>query len=371
MNKKLNDHSKQIGSSTKLAHLTKKGANSYGIIRLVATILVIWTHSYRVVGGPEINEPLLDFTGFSAGSHAVNVFFSLSGLMVAASWQRSRNIFDFLCARILRILPALIFANLIIIILCGTLITVMRDKFWSIENVSGFLWRTIITFQSSATLAGVFNSNPWENFINIPIWTIKYEIICYISLIIIMKITDFDRRSQAHKTLILLSIVASSAFIMASQGESSQFGFAGNLARFLFAFYIGVAAWYERDIIQLRTDFLLFIWLVISVAVFIASTIAIPLVIIGTAYTAFWAGGFLLGRLQKAADRTDLSYGMYISGFFIQQWLILAFPQQTIFANTLSAVSLAAMFAWVSWNLIERPALKLRGPLSRWATMGR
>jgi len=100
-----------------LARSAERGANSYGIIRVIAAVLVIWTHSYSVVGGETAAEPLKELTRWSAGSHAVNIFFSLSGFMVAASWERSRNLFDFVIARILRIMPALVCVNVLIVVL--------------------------------------------------------------------------------------------------------------------------------------------------------------------------------------------------------------------------------------------------------------
>ena len=65
-----------------LARFAEKGANSFGAVRLLAAIAVIATHSVAVVGGYHSLEPLRALTGLSLGTHAVHVFFALSGFMV-------------------------------------------------------------------------------------------------------------------------------------------------------------------------------------------------------------------------------------------------------------------------------------------------
>lgn len=371
MTKRLNELDQRKQQEPKLADVVGKGTNSYGIIRLIAALLVIWTHSYRVVGGPTVSEPLSDLTGYSAGGHAVNVFFSLSGMMVAASLERSTNSFDFAVARILRILPALIVTNVIIVLFCGLFITTNSQEFWTFENIGGFLGRTLLAFQSSATLEGVFDENPWKNYVNVPIWTIKFEIACYFSILLlqITKIHENSRRGWSSLTVAL--ILCASAAVIVYQADSTEFDFFGNLARFLFAFYIGVAAWSAREVIPLRIYWVIAVSFAAWIGILADSVLALPLVTIATAYFAFWAGSFKIGRLHEIADRNDLSYGLYISGFFIQQWLMYSFPEQGIFTNVLLSTILSAMFAFVSWRLIEAPSLSLRRSVSRWWTGNR
>lgn len=350
-----------------LARSAERGANSYGIIRIIAAVLVIWTHSYSVVGGETAAEPLKELTRWSAGSHAVNIFFSLSGFMVAASWERSRNLFDFVIARILRIMPALVCVNVLIVVLAALFLTTSSpSEFWTVENAGGFLANTTVLFKSGSTLDGVFMNNPWPGVVNIPIWTIKFEVICYATLAAAMFVVSYFRHSIRMLKLALAGFLVVAALVLIGLYGSSQFEFVANLARFFFAFYLGVAAWFWREQIVLAVRYLAIIWLLYLIAIAVESVLVLPLGIVTTAYTSFWAGSFQAGRIQQAADQTDLSYGMYISGFFIQQWLVQAFPQQGIWANATSATLIAAMFAWFSWKLIEHPALQLRSKFWRW-----
>jgi peptidoglycan/LPS O-acetylase OafA/YrhL len=65
----------------------------------------------------------------------------------------------------------------------------------------------------------------------------------------------------------------------------------------------------------------------------------------------FWA---------EPAHWPDLSYGIYLFGFPIQQALIAAFPQWNGWANLAASMCLTALVASVSWYLIEYPALRLK-----------
>lgn len=349
-----------------LANSANRGTNSYSIIRIIAAILVVWTHSYSVVLGVDTKEPLRELTGYSLGSHAVHIFFTLSGFMVAASWERSRSLFDFILARALRIMPALVCVCLAIVILSGLLLTkAAPGEYWTVRNIGTFLAKSLLIFSSDTRLAGVFGNNPSPGEINASIWTIRYEVICYASLMVFMLLTGLLRLSVNGRRLLLLGILGVSATLLLLPELTSQSPLASRMIRLVFAFYIGVLAWFERDRVRLAFPYLVTIWVLWAISVELDSVLKLPLVIVATAYLGFWLGSFRAGWLQEAADRTDLSYGIYVSGFFIQQCLIQMFPHQGIISNAISAVLLSALTAWFSWNWIERPALQLRSTTRR------
>ena len=63
-----------------ISHYLGKGENSFGLLRLLAACAVVISHAWTIVGGETVPEPLQTSTGFTLGWHAVNLFFSLSGL---------------------------------------------------------------------------------------------------------------------------------------------------------------------------------------------------------------------------------------------------------------------------------------------------
>ena len=70
----------------------------------------------------------------------------------------------------------------------------------------------------------------------------------------------------------------------------------------------------------------------------------------------------VLGLARPGKLPADLSYGVYIYAFPIQQWLAI---QGCL--NVATAILGVVPFALASWFLVERPALKLKpGPRPEW-----
>jgi len=84
--------------------------NNFDFIRLVAAIMVIFSHSWPLTEGSNRYEPLAVFTHnqIDFGSLAVYMFFIISGFLIAMSYDRTRNLGRFVKARVLRIVPALL-----------------------------------------------------------------------------------------------------------------------------------------------------------------------------------------------------------------------------------------------------------------------
>lgn len=355
--------------SKSLSAFAEKNANSYGVVRLAAAIAVIFTHAFGVVGGWEAAEPLAASTGWSLAAHAVHVFFVLSGFMVAASWERSTGWIDFVLARILRIFPAMICVNIAIILIGGLwLTTAAPGDYWTVQNVGTFFVKATLLFSVGVSLDGVFTGNPMGGSANIPIWTIRFEVICYASLLAFMSVLAVMRLGGLARLAAVVPLLAISAVALSLSGDPEQFSFAGHLARFAFAFYLGVACWIARAFVPMRRDFALSFAVLTLAVLLLDHAVRFPVMIAATAYWSFWLGTFPMGRLQRWSARTDLSYGAYITGFFIQQWLVWLMPDMSVLQNALLATVLALGIAWVSWTFVEKPALRLRKPI--WSRIG-
>jgi peptidoglycan/LPS O-acetylase OafA/YrhL len=65
--------------------------------------------------------------------------------------------------------------------------------------------------------------------------------------------------------------------------------------------------------------------------------------------------------LRSASRFGDLSYGIYLWAWPMQQFVIVAMGKMAPFPTVL-ACSLASTVAcaWLSWHLVERPALRLK-----------
>ena len=88
--------------------------NNFDVLRLLAAISVIFSHSFLIAEGTQNNEPLILLTGNQSilGLAGVFVFFAISGFLVTQSFEQNPNPLRFLANRALRIFPGLFLATL-------------------------------------------------------------------------------------------------------------------------------------------------------------------------------------------------------------------------------------------------------------------
>jgi peptidoglycan/LPS O-acetylase OafA/YrhL len=77
--------------------------------------------------------------------------------------------------------------------------------------------------------------------------------------------------------------------------------------------------------------------------------------------------GLIDARRLGVLKHADLSYGIFLYGFAIQQTVAFLIPGARHWSvNFALAMPLAILAAALSWRFIERPALDLRSPILRW-----
>ena len=92
----------------KFADLIEGRENNLNLIRLMAASAVAFSHSYNFTHQIQA-ESLLNWTGYlTFGFLSVFVFFVISGMLVAQSFDRTQSAFGFIAARALRLYPAFI-----------------------------------------------------------------------------------------------------------------------------------------------------------------------------------------------------------------------------------------------------------------------
>lgn len=80
--------------------------NNLNAIRMLAAIAVMVSHAWPITGA-EAAEPLKSQTGQTLGHYSVAIFFGISGLLIARSFDRRRSLLHFVVARVLRLFPGL------------------------------------------------------------------------------------------------------------------------------------------------------------------------------------------------------------------------------------------------------------------------
>ena len=338
----------------------KSRDNNYNLIRFIAAILVLYSHSFPLSGTNDA-EPFASYTGITAGTVAVDAFFISSGFLVASSFFERANIIAFIWDRLLRIFPALIGAMLFCVFIVGLYFS--RDS-WSLYLYNAktykFLLKNItLFFGIEFNLPGVFSDTPFKSAVNGSLWTLPYEVKMYLFLAKIGSILIHFQKSTSRN--ILKIIFFSIALISISIHILNHFYLFTSVEfiRLFSKFFIGVAFYVFRAkvILSSRVFILIFSALLISLLnkdiFFIIYSISLPYLLI---YIAYIPSGFI--RYYNKAG--DYSYGMYIYAFPVQQSIAEVIPKVTV--NTMITLSLIAtlMLSILSWHTIEKKFLKLK-----------
>ena len=311
-------------------------------------------HGYYLSGagtGPSIQDENL-------GGWAVFGFFTISGYLITAS-RFANPLGRYLVLRVARIYPAFVVC---LVVTAG----VFAPIAWAAE---GRDWSSFLTTPTSPPayvlgnlalrinaydVAGTPSAVPYPGAWNGSLWTLYFEFLCYL-LVGLLVCLPVVRR---HRWLIVVAF-AGSVVAWATVGAwgAGAYSDVVLLARLLPAFLGGAVVWVAIGRVPLRTPFALValvaaVVLVVSVEHWGAQA-ASPLI----AYVLLWLSTVLPS--PAVARRHDISYGVYIYAFPVQQLLVYAGAHRfgLVAYDVLAALATAAV-AVVSWRLVERPALR-------------
>lgn len=333
-------------------------SNSIGFLRLLFAGIVVWSHAYFIGGFGR--DPVERLTGNNVGLGylAVGGFFVLSGFLITRSFEKLENGRRFLWHRSLRILPGY-WACLII-----TAFGFAGLLYWHQHHeMAGFLstqapWAYVINnvalLNRQPTIGSVLNGSPYP-VLNGPLWTLAYEFACYLGVAVFGVLGIFRRKPSYVITagIFFLAIFAILYWRFANPWTMERIDVFGLVAYFA----IGSTAYIYRDRIPIRLDLALLC--LALVALFLTTRLYALVVPVTLAYLTLFAADRLP---MRSFDRNlDLSYGVYIYAFPIQQILALLGANRFGFpAYVLLTATITGAFATGSWFGIERRALALK-----------
>jgi peptidoglycan/LPS O-acetylase OafA/YrhL len=273
------------------------------------------------------------------------MFFALSGFLVAGSLARTR-LHQFVALRALRLVPALAVEITLSALILGTFFTTLPLRHYLTRPELGSYFGNIIGLVHF-TLPGVFEHNPVPRVINSQLWTIPFELECYFVLLSVSAVLR-DRRAFAALVVILSLVATGLAFLLDPVSPIEPIPGRALVVSFL----AGVSLHLYRDKIPCSPTVGVLAALV--AAVLLQFPNACYLAAFPVAYLTVWLG---LMRPPKIPFG-DLSYGVYLFHFPIEQSIMHVFPGVGCWWQlTLLALPSSVLCAWLSWNLIERPVL--------------
>lgn len=335
--------------------------NNFNFLRIFAAILVAITHSYAVTGNAE-NEILHQLTKgkFYLSSIGLYIFFFTSGYLVSLSAANSKSPWIFLKKRVLRIYPALIAVVFVSVFIAGPLLTTFSLKqYFTDADTWKYLW-TSSGFKIRFRLPGVFEQPGFAMAgFNGSLWSISLELELY-TLLFILLLTGIFKNRRLLILLFIILIIACLVMIMV--GYLALLTDPKNLllaCAFLFGGLL------QTNVIPKK--YLSYLFLVSGVLLFfkISGIISIDLLIGEVIFFSLATYFIAFTRLFNISIKNDISYGVYIYTFPLQQLFFqLSGFSQSVIVNLLLSLGSSCILAFLSWIYIEKPALKYKNQLS-------
>jgi peptidoglycan/LPS O-acetylase OafA/YrhL len=361
--KSIPTHSSVALASDKPTSRIESRSNNLNAMRLALATMVMFSHSFALSYGAKGVEPLAAFTRRQEtfGSLAVDLFFAISGMLITASWFHSKSMADFLMRRILRIYPGFIVA----LGFSGALTWLCCPDFRQ-KLGHGLRWLQLLLTDAvnldslSAAWPGTFAHNPFPGYSNGSLWTIPKEFNCYLLVALIGLFCLYKRRIWILMAAIAVSLLYAWEFFFVTPAPfDSQSNPQNSSFRFFAYFLVGMLFWLFRDKIR-------FTWplaLVCAGALLVASRFppffSLAFLPMGT-YLALYAGLTKPVRVTRWTEATDISYGIYLYAFPVQQFVAM-FPQmRSATLNLLTSVPTTVVLAFLSWTLVEHRFLKMK-----------
>lgn len=342
-----------IRNAPKVADALAHPHNNFGLLRVVMAVAVVVSHAFSVTDGRVEQEPWFHTTGFTLGEHAVNGFFAISGFLVTMSFVK-RGWRDYALARLLRIAPGLIAATLVVALLIGGAMTSLdKTAYYSDFRLWRFISGTLTSFKSAAALPGVFEGNPLQ-FPMGTVWTLKYETLCYLGVLLAGLAGLLAKPRLALAALVSLTLAVVVREIAMPDGPKGT----ETALRLPLIFLAGGVIYLYRDRVRVSLPLL-----ALSLIALVALSYT-PLYKAALYLVTAW--GILVLALAPALTRrsveppADLSYGVYLYGWPVQQALHGLFPALGAVALLWPSLALTVVVAALSWFLIEKPALGLK-----------
>ena len=346
--------------------------NNFHFLRFFAAALVMYGHAYPLTGRGNLDKiQELSLGVFPTAHMGVCIFFTISGYLIAKSLLSSSSSFNYLWKRLLRLIPGLTIATLFTILIVGPLATTFSLREYFTAPATFNYIKVLKLFPPYIDiLPGVFTNQPSSN-VNGSLWTLSYEFTCYIALLL----TCIFFRRHYKTILLVVFIIIWSTFpfwqdFLSSLSHTTMPVLKlqlNDLLNFGLYFLGGSVMFLYRDKIHYSLRYLLVLVFLLILSYLLSSTWGIlPLsIIFWIRYLVIIYGvlyfGLSKGLLNHFESIGDLSYGLYIYAYPVQQLLVHFLGiDASPFSMFVLTMLMTIPLAWLSWKFVEEPSLRLK-----------
>jgi peptidoglycan/LPS O-acetylase OafA/YrhL len=267
---------------------------------------------------------------------------------------------DYFLSRVLRIVPALCLVTCVEVLVIGPTFTKLPlAEYFTSDVTWGRLWNPAV-FTITYTLPGVFTSLPIGG-VNGSLWTLPIECSFYL----ILPVIAFFGALSPRGSLIIASLSIVGYFVAITffglgwdaSGPALLRGVSLYTAlRYAVFFILGAALWVNRDRVPVTGGGAMLCCGLLFAAV--GTPAHVLLYMLCLPYLVIYVGTkTTLVPLRKIGD---LSYGLYLFAFPIQQALQETFSHIGPLSLTIAATAIGLAAAYASYWMVESRFLKLR-----------
>jgi peptidoglycan/LPS O-acetylase OafA/YrhL len=331
----------------------KRENNNIDFIRILLAIGVIINHAQEINGSHTTGfDPIPMLVNYTTiGGIAVHLFFFISGMVVVNSLIHKRDMLYFVISRVFRIVPGLFLVVFVTAFIIGPMVTDFTlAEYFQAKTPFTYVFKNAI-FNTQYNLPGVFINHPLPTNVNGSLWSLVFEMCCYFVLFAAFLILGKGKVSYLNIPIIIIFIDAflPNRQIMGLMGTLTYI----NLLPFCFAIGAFLAINADKIDINLKVALGFFILLYI----FRSAYFARQLFIINAAVFMSYVSS--LKSVRRIHIKYDISYGIYLWGFLIQQCIFHYFGTINLFLAVFGSILISVILAYLTHVLVEKPFIQL------------
>lgn len=335
--------------------------NNFDFLRLLFASTVIFSHSFPLTKNPEIISVLTNGQ-IGLGGLSVEIFFIISGYLILNSLKFSKTALNYFWKRCLRLYPALI------VMLIFTLIVIyfvyQGDNIFLEKNFWSYVPNNLRLYRTQYNVTGVFENNLYPGAINGSLWSLCYEFTMYIFILLLF---PFKNNKKVLVSILLIFFLFTTYAHYFNQtlflDAFHKIKLESNLIYKLASFFIAGSLLSLIDLNKYNTlPIKLSLFAIILATIFFnfyatISIILVPIFIllVGLSFSK------ILNYIPNKIG--DISYGVYIYGFLVQQTLMNYYNFNPYVLCVLSLI-ITYFLSYLSWHFVEKKCIKYKNLFS-------
>lgn len=366
------------------AGMTANRSNNFSALRLCAACFVFAGHMGMLLGG---KTPV--FTGFSLHWLGVSMLFLIGGYLVSWSWIKDPHPLRYGIKRFMRLWPPFAVMVLLMTYIAGPLVSDL--------GAGGYfgswykLYLLNLRFYIVYAQPGVFPDNPIPMSTNGSLWTMPVEAALYVLTPFLLTLFGMRKKigfgEAAAKTsgenernrrlfvihAVFIALLCLGDVLLRIFAADRQVIFYGTdlvYAYHLVVMYM-IGMFFVREELQrsLNLQRAILLTAVLFLTEYAGEPLHFAALYIVFPYLIFSLALTKEPAFARVGSRVDLSYGIYLYGYFFQQLVIQRMCRAGHPPGYLTALALSGILtipaAFLSWYLTEKPSIAIGKLLCR------